>query len=106
MKNFMRGGQPFRRCREAEKKQKEEKKIKKNIREEIRKNDKDKEKADLKREVLKLRAKLRQEARDKTAMPAVNKFLTEIFIQRHSFSNIFKHWWGTRIDGLAGQTQF
>ena len=44
----------------------------------------------MKREVLKLRAKLRQEARDKTAMPAVNKFLTEILIQRHSFSNIFK----------------
>lgn len=74
MKNFMRGGQPFRRCREAEKKLRESNKIQKSIREEIRKNDQAKENTDLKNEVIKLKAKLRQEAREKASMPKVKLF--------------------------------
>ena len=74
MKNFMRGGQPFRRCREAEKKLRESNKIQKSIREEIRKNDQAKENTDLKNEVIKLKAKLRQEAREKASMPKVKSF--------------------------------
>ena len=88
MKNFMRGGQPFRRCREAEKKKRDENIVKKNIREEIRKTDKAKEQKDLQSEVLKLKAKLRQEARERTLLPKVKLFSvihSQIFLRTFVF---------------------
>ena len=73
MKNYMQGGQPYRRCKEAERIAREEKEAKQKIKEEIRKTNRIKEKDDLKSEVIKLRNKLRKEARVKTLVPKVCK---------------------------------
>ena len=73
MRNYMQGGQPYRRCKEAERKAREEKEEKQKVREHIRNTDRGKEKNDLKNEVIKLRNKLRKEARSISLVSKVSK---------------------------------